>query len=112
MATNLRIFAHRTSEKLRLKSMGDFDGTSAHGLLKTLKRYCNRTSRIFIHTNCLRNIGPFGLKVFRENLDVLNGQSRRHASRLAPQNPIPFSVTISTIPPVAQSGTPISPYPP
>lgn len=36
MATNLRIFAHRTSEKLRLKSMGDFDGTSAHGLLKTL----------------------------------------------------------------------------
>jgi len=81
MATNLRVFAHRTSENLPLKSMGDFDGTSAHGLLNTLKRYCNRTSRILIHPSCLRNIDPLGLKVFRESLDVLHGQSGRHVSR-------------------------------
>ena len=114
MATNFRISVHRKSEDLHLKLMGNFDGNSAHELIKLLKRYGNRTARIFIHTSSLRNIYPFGVNVFHSNLDVLNDRSLtlvftgEHASRLAPEEHIPSGLTISTIPPVAQSGTPIS----
>lgn len=114
MATNFRISVHRKSEDLYLKLMGNFDGTSAHELLNLLKRYGNRTARIFIHTSSQRNIYPFGVNVFHNDLDVLNGRSLtlvftgEHASRLAPEEPIPSGLTISTIPLVAQSGTPIS----
>jgi len=106
MATNFRVFAHRNSENLHLKLIGDFDGTSAHELLNVLKRYCHRTSRIFIHTSCLRNIHPFGRNVFHNNLDVLKGQSVKlvftgeNASRLAPERSMLCNLTISTIPPV------------
>jgi len=75
MATNFRIFIHRNSENLHLKLMGDFDGTSAHELISILKRCCDRTSRVFIHTNCLRHIHPFGQNVFHNNLDCLKGHS-------------------------------------
>lgn len=113
MAARFRISIHRNSENLHLKLMGDFDGTSAHELLNVLKRYSTRTARIFIHTSCLRGIHPFGLSVFHNNLNVLKGKSvelvftGEHASRLAPEKTIPSGLTISTMPPVAQSGAPI-----
>ena len=113
MATNFRISVHRNSENLHLKLMGDFDGTSAYELLTVLKRCSCRTSRVFIHTSCLRNIHPFGLNVFHSNLNVLNGHpmtlvfTGENASRLAPETPPPFDLTISTMPPVAISGTDI-----
>jgi len=107
MATNFRISVHRNSENLHLRLMGGFDGTSAHELLNVLKRYVNRTSRVFIHTSCLRGIHPFGLSVFHNNLNVLKGKSvelvftGEHASRLAPEKALPLDFTISTVPPVA-----------
>ncbi len=91
MATNFRISVHRNGENLHLKLIGDFDGTSAHELLNVLKRYCDRTSRVFVHTSGLRNIHPFGLSVFHNNLDVLNGKSIKfeftgeNASQIAPE---------------------------
>jgi len=94
--------------------MGDFDGTSSYELLKVLKRYGNRTARIFIHTSSLRNIYPFGVNVFHKNLGALKEQfltlvfTGEHASQLAPEEHIPSGLTISTMPPLAQSGTPIS----
>ena len=93
MATNFRVFVHRNGENLHLKLIGDFDGTSAHELLNVLKRYCNRTSRVFIHTSCLGDIHPFGRDVFHDNLDVLKGQSitlvftGENASQLTPEEP-------------------------
>ena len=114
MAARFRISIHRNSENLHLKLMGDFDGTSAHELLNVLKRYSTRTARIFIHTSGLRNIHPFGLNVFHDNLSLLQGQSialvftGEHASQLAPEKTIPPGLTISTMPPVTQSGTHIS----
>lgn len=75
MAKNFRIAAHRNGETLHLKLMGDFDGTSAHELLNTLKKRGDHTSRVFIDTGSLRNIYPFGLNVFHTNLNVLKGQS-------------------------------------
>jgi len=51
--------------------VGDFDGTSAHELLNALKKTAGKSSRVFIHTRNLRDIHPFGLAVFRANLDAL-----------------------------------------
>ena len=91
MATNFKICAHRNGENVHLKLRGDFDGTSAHELLKTLKKYSNHTSRVFIHTSSLKNIHPFGLNVFHKNLHLLNGKSLdlvytgKHASRIEPE---------------------------
>ncbi len=39
MASNFRIFLHETRDSLHLKLDGDFDGSSAHELLNTLKKY-------------------------------------------------------------------------
>jgi len=75
MATNFKIAAHRNDENLHLKLKGDFDGTSAHELLDVVRKSAAHTSRVFIHTGSLRDIHPFGLNVFRSNLDVLKGQS-------------------------------------
>lgn len=93
IAKSFKISVHRNSENLHLKLMGDFDGTSAHELLNSLKRYSKRTSKVFIHTSCLRNTHPFGVHVFHDNLDVLNGHSLtlvftgENASQLVPENP-------------------------
>ena len=114
MATNFRIFVHRNSENMHLKLIGDFDGTSAHKLLSVLGRYCNRTSKVFIHTSCLRDINPFGRDVFHDNLDVLNGQSitlvftGENASQLAPEKPVSSDLIISTIPVADRSGATVS----
>jgi len=114
MAARFRISIHRKSENLHLKLMDDFDGTSAYELLNVLKRYSTRTARIFIHTSGLRNIHPFGLNVFHNNLGALKERSLtlvftgEHASHLAPEKTIPPGLTISAMPPVAQSGTHIS----
>jgi len=67
-----------------------------------------------MHTSGLGNIHPFGLNPFLGNLSLLQGQSialvfkGEHASQLAPEKTIPPGLTISTMPPVTQSGTHIS----
>jgi anti-anti-sigma regulatory factor len=75
MATNFKIAAHRNDENLHLKLRGDFDGTSAHELLDVVRKRDAHISRVFIHTSNLRDIHPFGLHVFRSNVNVLKGQS-------------------------------------
>lgn len=110
MAKNFRISTHRNDENLHLKLMGDFDGTSAYQLLNVLKGKSDRTSKVFIHTSGLRNIYPFGLNVFHDNLNVLKGKcvglvfTGENACQLAPEKPMPFDLSISTIPLVEQSG--------
>ncbi|MBW1716315.1 MAG: hypothetical protein JRJ77_10935 [Deltaproteobacteria bacterium] len=114
MARTFKISRHRNSENLHLKLMGDFDGALAHQLLKVLKTYGNRTSRVFIHTSCLRNIYPFGVNVFHDNLGILRGQSLtliftgEHASQLAPEKSVLSDLIISTVSSVAGSGATIS----
>jgi len=110
MANNFRISTHRNDENLHLKLMGDFDGTSAFELLNVLKGKSDRTSKVFIHTSGLRNIYPFGLNVFHNNLNVLKGKfaefvfTGENACQLAPEKPMSFDLSISTIPLVEQSG--------
>jgi len=75
MARNRKIFVHRNSEYMHVKLVGDFDGSLASELLNLLKENCNAASKIFVHTNCLRTVHPFGRNVFHKNLNNINGLS-------------------------------------
>ena len=102
MATNFRISVHKNAENLDLKLMGDFDGTSAYELLHALAKCGHHTSRIYIDTSSLKEINPFGLQVFQDNLALLKGGhlelvfAGEHASELAPEKPMPLYLTVST----------------
>jgi hypothetical protein len=91
MASNFKIAIHRNDENLHLKLMGDFDGSSAWDLLNGLKKNCSGINRIFIHTNCLKHVHPFGRKVFWRYLSPPFGKSVRivftgdKASEMAPE---------------------------
>ena len=102
MATNFRISVHKNAEYLDLKLMGNFDGTSAHELLHALANCGVDTSRIYIDTSYLKEIYRFGLQVFHDNLYLLKGKeldlvfAGEYACELAPEEPIPLYLTVST----------------
>jgi len=73
MALNFRVIHHRTNNNLHLKLRGDFDGSSAYELVNILKN-CDNAGKIFVHTNYLNTIYPFGLRVFQNNLRKPSGQ--------------------------------------
>lgn len=68
MASNFRVLIHQNGDNLHLKLIGDFDTTSASQLIEILTRGSRGASRIFIHTATLREIHPFGARMFREDL--------------------------------------------
>jgi len=75
MASNFRISIHRNSDNLHLKLIGDFDGSSACELLRSVKKGSHNFRRIYIHTNSLKKIYPFGRYIFFRNLIDLKGRS-------------------------------------
>ena len=91
MKSNFKISLHKNSDSLHLKLTGDFDGTSALKLINCLKSNARGVSKIFIHTNCLKKIYPFGQHTFQKNLCDLDGKSVSYvftgekADQLAPQ---------------------------
>jgi len=70
MANNFRFLSNRIRDKIRLKLYGDFDGSSACELLNILKYYSYGSYQIFIDTNNLSTIHPFGINIFKKNLGV------------------------------------------
>ena len=76
MALNFRIFLHETRDSLHLKLDGDFDGSSAHELFNTLKKHGVGFHQVFIDTNGLKTIYPFGREVFQNKLSSFNKQFR------------------------------------
>ena len=67
MARNFRIsVSHRDPHCVRLRLAGDFDGTSAYGLINRLKDYVRAQRRIVIDTDGLRSVYPFGVAVFNK----------------------------------------------
>ena len=91
MASNFKIAIHRNDDNLHLKLMGDFDGSSACELINTLKNKCKNIGRIFIHTNGLDHIHPFGQRVFHHNFNMLKVRTIRifftgdKAKKIAPE---------------------------
>jgi hypothetical protein len=74
MASNFKLFSHETKEALHLKLYGDFDGTSAHELLNALKNYTSTFYQIFIDTEDLNTIHPFGRDIFQYHLRALRNR--------------------------------------
>lgn len=74
MASNFKILRHRTRDSLHLKLDGDFDGSSAHELVNTLTEYGKDCYQIFIDTNDLKNIHPFGKDILQKNLHRFNNK--------------------------------------
>jgi len=74
MASNFHIFSYKTKDSLHLKLEGDFDGNSAYELLETLKKYSSSFYQVFIDTNDLKTIYPFGKEVFQKKLDTYKKQ--------------------------------------
>ena len=78
MASNFHIFSFETRDTLHLKLAGDFDGNSAHELIDTLITHGKRFYQIFIDTNDLKTIYPFGRDVLQKKLGPLNKQFENH----------------------------------
>jgi len=72
MAANFQIFSYKTRDRLHLKLNGDFDGNSAYELINALREHGADFFQIFIDTNNLKTIYPFGRAVFQKNLSILN----------------------------------------
>jgi len=72
MAANFQILSHKTRDSLHLKLNGDFDGNSAYELINALREHGSEYFQIFIDTNNLKTIHPFGRAVFQKNFSILN----------------------------------------
>ena len=72
MTSNFRIFLHQNRNNLHLKLSGEFDGSSAHQLINTLKNHYGNARNIYIHTSSLSSAHPFGLVVFKKNCAIDN----------------------------------------
>ena len=67
MASNFQLLSYRNKNSLHLQLYGDFDGNSAYELINTLKKNGKDFIQIFIDTNDLGTLYPFGLDVFQNN---------------------------------------------
>jgi len=91
MASNFKILVHRNGESLHLKLLGDFDGSSACQVIETMKKNSSGLGRIFVHTNGLRTIYPFGQDVFINSMHDFNKRSinviftGENSNKLAPE---------------------------
>jgi hypothetical protein len=72
VASNFQIYSFKTRDSLHLKLAGDFDGSSAYELINTLTEHGKGFYEIFIDTNDLKTIHPFGKDVFQKNLGSSN----------------------------------------
>ena len=74
MASNFHIISYKNRDSLYLRLSGDFDGGSAHELINTLTKHGTGSWDIFIDTNNLKTIHPFGRDVFQKNLNGIKKQ--------------------------------------
>jgi hypothetical protein len=77
LASNFGIAIDKNSGGLGLKLAGDFDGTSAYELVYAIKKLPEHTVKLYIYTNGLKTIQPFGLDIFHQFMRSLNGQSTK-----------------------------------
>ncbi len=77
MSLNFNIYMHRNSENIHLKLIGDFDDSSANELIGFIEKNCKDVYKVYIHTNGLGKIDPFGCEIFQNNFKRLNSLSER-----------------------------------
>ena len=92
MASNFGIVIDKNSDGFSLKLVGDFDATSAYELINAIKKVPEDTLKLYIYTNGLKTIHPFGLDIFHKFMRSFNNQSAKivftgnNASHLSPGN--------------------------
>jgi anti-anti-sigma regulatory factor len=77
MGKNFKFLSDSTRGRISLKLYGDFDGSSACELINVLKSQRNGSNQIFIDTDNLNTINPFGMDVLKKNLSVLDFSTDR-----------------------------------
>jgi len=70
MASNFKIGLKPKQKDIHINLLGDFDGSSACELINTLKQYCDKFEKVFIHTRGISSIHPFGINVFQTDLSI------------------------------------------
>ena len=75
MASNFKILISRFEDHINLKLYGDFDGSSAYELLNLLKDNSHDLLKIYIYTDELKTIHPFGLNIFFRCYRAINGDA-------------------------------------
>ena len=86
MAVNFRISQLKCKNSIHLTLNGDFDGTSAHELINTLKSCSSEVDQVFINTNGLKTIHNFGRIVLSHHISGVVGSLvfiGNHGRRLA-----------------------------
>ena len=61
MAKDFEVSIRKNSDSLLLNLSGDFDKNAASEVLEILEQNCSGISKVFINTNHLEHIDPFGL---------------------------------------------------
>jgi len=90
MASNFSIHSKRRRGGLHIRLSGDFDGTSAHMLLRALGRHIGNAGMIVVDTTGLRDVFLFGCGVMQANLSSLKAPSGKvrfvgkHGAAFAP----------------------------
>lgn len=90
MAANFKIKTSHVGDALYLSLAGNFDGSSAWVLLNNMTDNGSDTRRIFIDTNGLNDVHPFGQAIFENQLPSAGKSDRtiiligRHAKKIAP----------------------------
>jgi hypothetical protein len=74
MASNFLIISYKNRDSLHLRLSGDFDVNSAQELTNTLLMHGAGYWDIFIDTNNLETIHPFGRVTFKMNLSNFKKQ--------------------------------------
>ncbi|MFP4531678.1 MAG: hypothetical protein ACLFNS_03240 [Desulfobacterales bacterium] len=70
MAENFRITSRREGDKLYFELWGDFDGISAMELIYTLKDKASMARKIYVETDGIRRVLPFGKNVFQTHFNL------------------------------------------
>ena len=71
MAPNFSCFINETSDSLHLKLYGDFDGDSAYQLINSIKNKGKNFLNVFIDTDDLNRVYPFGISVFEKKVRTI-----------------------------------------
>lgn len=74
MASNFHINSYNFGDTLYFRLSGNFSEDSAHELIDTLKKHDTGSVDIFIDTNELSTIHPFGRNIFQKNLNIIKKQ--------------------------------------
>ena len=77
MAANFRMIRRRKKNNLHLKLSGDFDGMSAMELLNVLEENADTAKKIFIETDGICTMLPFGRDVFLKNFAISMAASNK-----------------------------------